>query len=943
MGKKIKIRRKSPTAAFSGSLIQQNFGESIDKGYIMWDTNNCTHERRFIMNDYGFAKIDIARGENAEERVEFIKFSNNKRKTKIYITWEDYEENYSVEKENQIKRLVKDKYKCESVRVEFKEIRRDIADIGEQEDLDFFSFEDMFEEWVNESEADVDDDLMKDLLDFSREVDVALEIDEAKLNLIDDWDLNKIEISNILSFDDKPLIIDFDRIPGLTGIFGKNFNGKSNVIKALVWGLYKEIIGGNQSSSKYLVNIYTASNTGYIKEYLTINGEQYRINRQVTTNYKTKKNTFKTKYEKLVKEFDDDGVLIGEKWDKEISDRKTGEQKEVQQLVKDAIGSFDDFTKTSLQAQGGAGDYISQQQQPKNNLISRFFGLETYKLRHDYAKNFFNDVKRKQKDLGNAIEIEDKIKDIDSQIKNKTAELDSLKEEKEIASIKQSDLNDEILELTKQLEKIEDSGIKSTEYSKSEIKKLESLVTTTKENVIVLEEWLARNFKKELPFKEGETIDVFQRKLNVDNSLITSEENKLNTLTVWVKDNSKKKEIDISGLAESIVTENEKLSRLKNKLPTYQGKSCPTCGHVHKKADPEKEEICLEDIKMCKELIEYKEKKIKDAEAIVSHNTNVDTSKEKITLLEQSIAIKKESIKLLQSKIDLINNSQDIVTHNNSVESKAKELKEKKGLIERDTKKIKELEIAIDKFEANKDKVKNNADIQEKINSKNEMYKTYKLAVYNFDKNINKVFGELRVLENNKENFGDKLKDIKNSEKLFKKYSIYLQSVHRDGIPASIIRKKLPIINGKINSILSEVVDFKIELEILANGDIVETFFFSEDKSDALPLASASGSQKFIASIVITEALRYMSRLTKPSIRIIDEGFGTLDEELTVGIVNILNYLRNKYKNVLIITHRNEIKDFADNIIEVVKVSGNLDKEVLDNNPKAGVSAVTIT
>jgi len=198
-------------------------------------------------------------------------------------------------------------------------------------------------------------------------------------------------------------------------------------------------------------------------------------------------------------------------------------------------------------------------------------------------------------------------------------------------------------------------------------------------------------------------------------------------------------------------------------------------------------------------------------------------------------------------------------------------------------------------------------------------------------------------LENNKENFGDKLKDIKNSEKLFKKYSIYLQAVHRDGMPSAIIRKKLPIINGKINSILLEVVDFRIELEILGNGDIVETFFFSEDKSDTLPLASASGSQKFIASIVITEALRYMSRLTKPSVRIIDEGFGTLDEELTIGIVNILNYLRNKYKNVLIITHRNEIKDFADNILEVVKVPGALEKEVLDNNPKAGVSQVTIT
>ena len=115
--------RDDETIAYAGSLIQQNFGESIDKGYLMWDTEDCTHERKFIINDYGFAKIDIAKGEDVEERINHIKFSNNKRKTKVYITWEDYEENFSIEKENQIKRLVKDKYGCESVRIEFKDIK----------------------------------------------------------------------------------------------------------------------------------------------------------------------------------------------------------------------------------------------------------------------------------------------------------------------------------------------------------------------------------------------------------------------------------------------------------------------------------------------------------------------------------------------------------------------------------------------------------------------------------------------------------------------------------------------------------------------------------------------------------------------------------------------------------------------------------------------------
>ncbi len=935
------VFREDESCAYSGSLIQQNFGESIDKGYLLWNTDDCTHERKYIMNDFGFAKIDISRGEDIDERVEFIQFSNNKRKTKVYITWEDYEENYSVEKENQIKRLVKDKYGCESVRVEFKELRRDASTTNEDIENNQQSFEELFKEYIKDGEFNVDDELMKELIDFSEHVDKTLEIDESIYNIIDDWDINSMEVSNVLSFDKKPITINFDKIGGLTGIFGKNFNGKSNVIKAIVWGLYKEILGGSQGASSYLVNIYTDSDTGYVKLFLTINGEKYRINRQITT--KGGKNTFKVKCEKFAKEYDDNGNVVGEKWTDKISDRKTAEQKEVQQLVEDTIGTFDDFTKTSLQAQGGSGDYINQPQQPKNSLISRFLGLEPFKERHEYAKTFFNEVKRKQKDLGNAIEIENKIKDIEVEIKDKTKDLKSIEEEKGISLIKQNDTNDEILELTKKLEKVEIVSITNKEEAENQIAILEKGISTTGLDIASLEGWLSKNFKKELPFKEGETVDSLQLKLNNDLILLKTSEASLDTLNNWITSNPAKTEIDTSSFPLQIEELKKKIGELENKLLTYQGKCCPTCGHIEHQADPNKEEECLDDIKMNKELLKHKEDKIKENDDIVAHNKKITDSKERVDILEQSISVKKDSNKLLQDKIDLINNSKDIVEHNNSIEIKSKELKEKKSLLETDSKKIETLKENIIKFDANKDKVKSNAEIQDKIDDKTNLLKTYKLSVFNLDKNINAAYGEIKVLENNKENFGDKLKDIKNSEKLFKKYSIYMQAVHRDGIPAAIIRKKLPIINSKINSILSEVVDFKIELEILVNGDIVETFFFSEDKCDALPLSSASGSQKFIASIVITEALRYMSRLTKPSLRIIDEGFGTLDDELTMGVVNILNYLRNKYKNVLIITHRNEIKDFSDHIIDVAKVTDGLSKEVLENNPKAGISKITIT
>jgi len=113
--------------------IQQGYGESIDKGYLIWDTKTKTHERKIVLNDWGFAKITVTRGESVEDRIENMSFSNNKRKTKVIVTVEDFEENKSQERTNQITKLIKDRYKCESIRVEWKTLQKE--DLGDDSEV----------------------------------------------------------------------------------------------------------------------------------------------------------------------------------------------------------------------------------------------------------------------------------------------------------------------------------------------------------------------------------------------------------------------------------------------------------------------------------------------------------------------------------------------------------------------------------------------------------------------------------------------------------------------------------------------------------------------------------------------------------------------------------------------------------------------------------------
>ena len=143
--------REDESMAYPGSLIQQDYGESIDKGYILWDVNKKTHVRKYIPNEFGFAKITIAKGEKFEERIEHIKFSSNKKKTKVYVVWEDYEENFSQEKENQIVKLVKDKHSCEIVKVQFNTIIKDIV-VVEGEEVVFKESEEYLKEFIEEGD-----------------------------------------------------------------------------------------------------------------------------------------------------------------------------------------------------------------------------------------------------------------------------------------------------------------------------------------------------------------------------------------------------------------------------------------------------------------------------------------------------------------------------------------------------------------------------------------------------------------------------------------------------------------------------------------------------------------------------------------------------------------------------------------------------------------------
>ncbi len=117
-----------------------------------------------------------------------------------------------------------------------------------------------------------------------------------------------------------------------------------------------------------------------------------------------------------------------------------------------------------------------------------------------------------------------------------------------------------------------------------------------------------------------------------------------------------------------------------------------------------------------------------------------------------------------------------------------------------------------------------------------------------------------------------------------------------------------------INKVLARISDFNISLEVGDEGYV----FYVQDRKNKIEASSASGYQKFLLDLVARIVFLHTSKLTNFGAIIIDEGFGCLDEDNFVKVARALNILK-EYTSILIITHVEELKSYADRMIHVAQ------------------------
>lgn len=131
----------------------------------------------------------------------------------------------------------------------------------------------------------------------------------------------------------------------------------------------------------------------------------------------------------------------------------------------------------------------------------------------------------------------------------------------------------------------------------------------------------------------------------------------------------------------------------------------------------------------------------------------------------------------------------------------------------------------------------------------------------------------------------------------------------------SQIRPKLAEISGRL---LTELTDGKY-----SGVDLDEEYnMFIYDGNEKHPLPRFSGGEADIANLCLRLAISQLiaeSSGIETGFIILDEIFGSQDVHRKASIIEALNGLSKQFRQIILITHVDEIKDTLENIIEVAE------------------------
>jgi DNA repair exonuclease SbcCD ATPase subunit len=327
------------------------------------------------------------------------------------------------------------------------------------------------------------------------------------------------------------------------------------------------------------------------------------------------------------------------------------------------------------------------------------------------------------------------------------------------------------------------------------------------------------------------------------------------------------------------------------------------------------------DIKRTKKLIKDLEEgefcpTCKQALVDVDHTGEIEENKQKILDLEGKLVDIIEKIKVKNEGIDELDKvkklADEYYKHSIMIDKIKLEL-DNMRLNLKEEKSLKK------KYESNIENIEKNKELDTKILGYTSKLQSLIIDKSNYENTITRSKSKIESLKSDIKKHEELIETIKVEEEIKIIFDIYIRMMGKNGIVKLIMKTVTPMINNELDRLLSEVVPFKLRVDINEKQE-VEFLLQNVEKGIEYPINEGSGLEKTISSLALRCVMSKVSCLPKPNIMVFDEVFGKVANVNLEHIGDFFQKCSEMFPNIFIISHNPLIKDWGRNIITINKI-----------------------
>ena len=852
---------KDGRVRYPGSTIQQNHGETNDKGFLIWEIEDKdTFEVKHIQidNPKPFITIELTK---AGRMPKGAKIPDGARLRLVC--------NHSIPLDK-LKRAVdiaKTRFNPTAITFLNKAVER--SDLSEV--TDSLGQEDLRDPAVQEglitkflADYEVEEETLQRVIDLNKKYNTIVEEGETvKRNI--NWRLKSVEWDNLFNYGEGNSI-DFSDIAGIVGIFGKNFSGKSSIIDSILYTIYNTTSKGNR---KNLNTINQDKEWGRGKVEIEIGDNVLTVERRSEKYIKRLKGEESVEAKTDV-DFSVRNVVTGEVESLNGLDRN-GTDKNIRQF----FGTADDFFLTSMASQLDSLSFIGEGSTKRKEILAKFLDLEIFEQKYRLAKDDAADLRGALKRLED-IDFEEATESATLLLENNRSEVERQEDRCE-------NLKEEI------------------EQEKDALQAIDVAIESIPAQIIDIEE---------VTNKRDTSLSEISR--------LTGENRSLGKKAKSGRELVDKINNFLEGFdLENYQQEQEKISELKTEVEGIISEISRY--DVRRRVEEKKIELlsqvpCGSEFSHCKFICDA----YKAQESVEETNTEIGLLEDKRdNAQEKLVQLNPDRVSEHLEKYEQVLKKRD--TTESEVAAFKLQIAQNKTMTMRLKNTVADCEGKISEYEENREAIENLEALTAKRNVLSVTLTKKRKGLVRCEEKILSLYKENGSLEQKLSDINTQQEELKSCREEYAAHDLYQKCMHSNGISLDIIKNKLPVLNEEIASVLANVVNFDAFLK--CDTKHLE-LFIKHPKYDARPLEMGSGAEKTISAMAIRLALLNVSSMPKGDVFILDEPGTALDEENMEGFVRILDMIKSYFKTVMLISHLDSLKDASDSQIVIEKKKG---------------------